>query len=371
MALEAMMDLDALRHNWEMLGNTDPLWAIYAEPSKRGNRWSLDEFFATGVAEIGYLMEYLDDLPVKLRRARALDFGCGVGRLTQALAGVFERADGVDIATSMIDLARVYNRHGDRCMYHVNTRSDLALFPDAAFDLIYSVLVLQHMEPRYAEEYIAEFLRVLRPGGLAVFAVPAARKAADEPVEASDFLRAKIELIGAVPTRVLGGARLTVRTRVTNTGSVAWPPSTDERQIGVLRLGNHWLDDAWRMLQQDDGRAMLHQHVAPGVSLDLDLVVTVPCAAGHYTLELDMVQEAVTWFADRGSPSLCIPIAVTGPRPPRPEPEVAVMEMHVIPRERVCEVVAQAGGQIVDVRESKSAGPEFVSFQYCVAAGPE
>jgi ubiquinone/menaquinone biosynthesis C-methylase UbiE len=77
--------------------------------------------------------------------ARALDFGCGVGRLAQALLPRFERVDGVDIAPSMLELAARYNKDPARCVFHLNERADLALFPDRSFTFIYTSLVLQHV----------------------------------------------------------------------------------------------------------------------------------------------------------------------------------------------------------------------------------
>ena len=47
---------------------------------------------------IDQLLGWLRELHVQVRPGRALDFGCGVGRLTQALAGKFSECDGVDIA---------------------------------------------------------------------------------------------------------------------------------------------------------------------------------------------------------------------------------------------------------------------------------
>jgi ubiquinone/menaquinone biosynthesis C-methylase UbiE len=73
----------------------------------------------------------------------------------------------------MIETARRFNRHGERCQYHVNTANDLRLFPDRRFDFIYSVIVLQHMPAPLSRNYVTEFVRVLAPGGLAVFQVPA------------------------------------------------------------------------------------------------------------------------------------------------------------------------------------------------------
>jgi ubiquinone/menaquinone biosynthesis C-methylase UbiE len=100
---------------------------------------------------------------------RALDFGCGLGRLTRALSAYYARVDGVDIARSMIGQAQELNIGYSRCFFTVNERPDLKLFPDDAFDLIYTNLVLQHMPAKLAEGYIREFVRCTKPGGLTVF----------------------------------------------------------------------------------------------------------------------------------------------------------------------------------------------------------
>jgi ubiquinone/menaquinone biosynthesis C-methylase UbiE len=110
------------------------------------------------------------------RKKTALDFGCGVGRVTQALATHFEHVRGVDISPAMIQHARNYNRRGDRCEYMLNETSDLRGFPGDTFDFIYSSITLQHMPARFARRYIAEFLRVLHPAGLLVFQLPSRRK---------------------------------------------------------------------------------------------------------------------------------------------------------------------------------------------------
>lgn len=61
------------------------------------------------------LIEYVRSLNIDCPRKHALDFGCGVGRLTQALAAHFDEVTGVDISPSMIKLAKKYSRHGDGC----------------------------------------------------------------------------------------------------------------------------------------------------------------------------------------------------------------------------------------------------------------
>jgi SAM-dependent methyltransferase len=164
--------LARLRRDWEELGKADPLWAILTTPDKKGNRWSLEEFLQTGHDEVAELMARIGQLSVPARRRSALDFGCGVGRLTQALADHFDGVVGVDVSTSMLALAERLNRHGTRCRYVLNSVSNLAIFESGTFDLIYSRLVLQHLPPRLEKGYLGEMLRVLAPGGLLVFQLP-------------------------------------------------------------------------------------------------------------------------------------------------------------------------------------------------------
>ena len=182
------MELKELQRNWDMLGKEDPLWAIITRDDKKGNKWDLGEFFASGEREIAELMQYLSDRGVDCARDRALDFGCGVGRLSQPLAKHFTNVIGVDIAPSMVAQARALDRSG-HCRFIVNDRADLSLFPDQEFDFIYSNIVLQHMRPVYSTGYIREFCRVLAPGGVAVFQVPSRCKLPAEPWSWKDAVR--------------------------------------------------------------------------------------------------------------------------------------------------------------------------------------
>ncbi len=163
------MHLGALKRNWDALGTEDPLFAILTQPGKANGGWNVDEFFATGVGQMETFLSMAHAAIPALGKGEAMDFGCGVGRLTQPLSGYFDHAYGVDISPSMIDLANKYNRHGDRCRYVLNDNHDLRVFPDNKFDFICSFITLQHMEPRYMREYIPEFIRVLAPGGLLMF----------------------------------------------------------------------------------------------------------------------------------------------------------------------------------------------------------
>lgn len=350
------MDIGELQRNWDEFGRTDPLWAILSEPGMQGGRWDLDEFLAAGEAEIDDAMARLDALAVEVRRGSALDFGCGVGRLTQALGRSFERAHGVDIAPAMVDEGRRINRLGARCEYHVNGEPNLRLFDDGTFDFVYSTLVLQHMEPRYISAYLEEFGRVLAPGGVAMFQVPSAP--ADEIIEPlpdgaySARLTPHVEALS-----VRSGETIKLGVDVTNTSDVAWPEDSS------LRVGNHWRSRHGRLLVNDDGREPLLRPLARGETVGVTLIAIAPARPGRYVLELDLVQERVTWFADRGSPVTHVPVRVVrssvspwrrrrrseaGGPPLRP-----VMEIHGVSSDEVADALARAGLTLVDMAPSQ------------------
>lgn len=166
------MNLKELQGHWDALGAQDPLYGVLTHAGKRGNAWDPAEFFATGEAEIAALFDGLQRDGEAFGRGCALDFGCGVGRLSQPLAARFQRVIAVDVAPSMLQKARDLAPAGLRIDWTLNERPDLAVVPDASVDLVYSHIVLQHIPPELALGYIGEFVRVLAPGGLAVFQVP-------------------------------------------------------------------------------------------------------------------------------------------------------------------------------------------------------
>lgn len=168
------MELEDLRKNWDLMGKNDPLWSDRALFSK-GEKVTPDRikgFFESGAMEIDSVMSYVESIGVTVPKRKALDFGCGAGRLAQRLAYYFDEVIGVDISQPRIELAQKLNRHGDQCKYYLNTADDLKRFPDNTFDFIYSNIVLQHMTPRLSMNYIKEFLRILAPNGLITFQLP-------------------------------------------------------------------------------------------------------------------------------------------------------------------------------------------------------
>jgi SAM-dependent methyltransferase len=162
------VSFDQVRADWTRLGAEDPLWAVLVAEGKRGGRWDAEEFLALGKQDVARSRKELARLGLPTTWRRALDFGCGAGRLSQALAAHADEVVGLDVSAPMLEVARRLDRSGGRCTFVLSQDPHLGAFPDDSFDLVYTERVLQHLPRPVLETYLAEFVRVLRPGGVAV-----------------------------------------------------------------------------------------------------------------------------------------------------------------------------------------------------------
>ena len=169
------MSLAGDRRDWEALGRSDPLWAVWTHPDRRGGGWAghEDEFFGAGAGEVEGILAAGARHGVPAARARALDFGCGVGRLTRALAERFDEVLGLDLSGAMVERARELNADRPNCRFEVNATAELPALGNGSFDLVLSLITLQHVSDRAAvRSYLRELARVLAPGGLLAVQVP-------------------------------------------------------------------------------------------------------------------------------------------------------------------------------------------------------
>jgi SAM-dependent methyltransferase len=183
---------------WEDWATVDPLWSILTEPSLSETGWDVDRFFETGEQAVGSLFTRAAELGLPRRRRRALDFGCGVGRLTRALAARVPDTLGLDIAPTMIAKARELNAGVSTARFEVYAGEDLGEYADATFDVVVSLFVLQHVPELGAiERYVTELVRVLAEGGLAIVQLPYAKPQAASPTtwRARLALRRRIALV--------------------------------------------------------------------------------------------------------------------------------------------------------------------------------
>ncbi len=169
-----MADVDHHRRDWEALGELDPLYAVLSAPEAKHGAWDTGAFLATGERDAVRILDACSALGLPSSRGAAFELGCGVGRITRALAPHFERAVGVDISAAMISGARALEPPCPTCEWIVNLHPDLRAFPDGGFDLVLSFIVLQHIPDRAViSSYLREMARILAPGGALVVQVPA------------------------------------------------------------------------------------------------------------------------------------------------------------------------------------------------------
>lgn len=227
--------------DWQRLGTDDPLWAVYVAPGTRGGRWDLEELLRTGRTEVDAVLGDLAARGLTHGHDVVLDFGCGVGRLSNALAHHFGRVLALDIAPSMLQRARELDRSGGRIEFVHNPHPDLRGVPDESVDLVYSSLVLQHLPRAAAQAYLREMVRVTRPGGLVV--VQTATRPRWTPKGVASVL---------LPQRVLAGAQRTVlrypapmrMTRLDRRAVLAAVAGTRAALVHLARddtYGGHWV----------------------------------------------------------------------------------------------------------------------------------
>jgi hypothetical protein len=112
------------------------------------------------------------------------------------------------------------------------------------------------------------------------------------------------------PRPLRAGRPASLRVVVRNDGPAHWQARERDGEPYQISLGNHWLDASGRVLFNDDGRTQLPRDIAPGEELEMTLHVNAPNTPGDYLLELDMLQEGVSWFGPKGSPTLRLPVRV-------------------------------------------------------------
>ncbi|MFN2533019.1 MAG: hypothetical protein ABR555_17170 [Pyrinomonadaceae bacterium] len=120
---------------------------------------------------------------------------------------------------------------------------------------------------------------------------------------------AQIRLVTTVD-RMAPSEEKTIVVAVTNLSPVLWPARERAASPFQISAGNHWLGPDGRMLIGDDGRGPLLADLSPATESLISLTVNAPPNPGEYVLEIDMLQEGVSWFARAGSKSLKVPVRV-------------------------------------------------------------
>jgi SAM-dependent methyltransferase len=153
--------------DWEELARQEPYFAVLTDPNLLGLQSGDAAFFETGEKEVAALLAQIASLLGREPQlSSALDFGCGVGRLSLPLARRAGRVVGCDVAPTMLAHARQNAKNSG--LENVTFSEDL---PDGEFDFILSLIVFQHIPVQIGYEIIRTLLRLLATDGVAALHV--------------------------------------------------------------------------------------------------------------------------------------------------------------------------------------------------------
>jgi SAM-dependent methyltransferase len=110
-------------------------------------------FIETLLGEVGVDPEKVVDI---------LDFGCGVGRIARWWSAE-KSLSGCDYNPKLVTWCQHHIPNGT---FSLNGLAPPTNYPDNSFDLLYSQSVLTHLPPELQVAWMAEWRRLVRPGGL-------------------------------------------------------------------------------------------------------------------------------------------------------------------------------------------------------------
>jgi SAM-dependent methyltransferase len=169
--LKQQEHIEQMRRDWDERARENARYYVNTERED----WTDEQFFASGERTVAE--EILTDM-INIcqgkdpKEMKILEIGCGAGRVTRALAGLFGEVYGVDISGEMIARAKHALAGFPNAHLYQNSGSDLAVLGNVEIDFAFSSIVFQHIPSREViENYVREVHRLLRSGGLFKFQV--------------------------------------------------------------------------------------------------------------------------------------------------------------------------------------------------------
>lgn len=166
--------------DWEKFGSTNPYYAVLTEKefdTRNLDDASLTKFFASGSQHIHFILDTVKQhLVPSFQPKRALDFGCGVGRLIIPLAGICDAVVGVDVSDSMLREAKQNLAARNISNVSLVKSNDNLSLVEGQFDLVHSHIVLQHIPRARGEKIFLRLVNLVREGGVGVLHLTYLRK---------------------------------------------------------------------------------------------------------------------------------------------------------------------------------------------------
>lgn len=164
MKLRADTDQD-----WRTFGEIDPLYGVLSQEQYRASKITPDSkkaFYQSGEEHVDKCLALIQSHFGATRKDRALDFGCGVGRLVLPLSHHFAEVTGVDISQEM--MARAKAAASESGITNITFVDSIAQLIDSrlSFDLVHTFIVLQHIPCKRGFKIIDDLLTLTRPNGI-------------------------------------------------------------------------------------------------------------------------------------------------------------------------------------------------------------
>lgn len=355
-----------------MLAGPCPLrTAFMSLPYDDGSAFYRENEYFRNVSMFGKAFDYVVDRLGLQPGSRVLDIGADLTWSTSRLARRGWRPVGIDINHHLV-ASKVFREKGVHFAV-ANMDMHLPAFADGVFDGVTAFNALHHTHR--LEPLIANIARMVKPGGRLGFVepywflqavydafgasqieaginenvhrleewhvvlvahgfelcecaagqaflgiyerVPAERQRRISLAQARDeifepFYKSELALTGATSLQLAPGATTRLPVRVKNLSTRTW---SEVSQIPV-HLCYHLLvagagSPATRMRRFDNARTGIGGDLHPGHDRVIELLVEAPAEPGAYEIDIDLVHEGVTWFADRLQRTIRLPLTVS------------------------------------------------------------
>lgn len=181
---------------WTEYGATEPHWSVVSTSAFRAKviDQNMKAFHDSGRNEAINLRRLLnrtniDPNPLGV----ALEYGCGVGRVTRWLADLFPKVYGVDISVNHLKLAQAYFEQESVTNIETIPITSAQVIDDLPnYDFLYSKIVLQHNPPPVIYLILNRLCEKLNPGGAGVLQIPTYRQ--NYAFKASDYIASMNEI---------------------------------------------------------------------------------------------------------------------------------------------------------------------------------
>lgn len=196
---------DRIKDEWAALGETEPHWSVITSDQFRSDsiQENMDVFIQSGRTNVGWMQNIARRNGLDLgKHQTCFELGCGVGRLTLPLAEVFDHVTGYDISPGNLRECDALVKARDVTNITTQLMTEIAQISQAPeFDVLFSIIVLQHNPPPVQKFILDTLLAKVRPGGVAYFQLPTYLP--DYRFDASSYLdeTAKVMEMHAVPMR--------------------------------------------------------------------------------------------------------------------------------------------------------------------------